>query len=134
LLHSPRYPFGYGLSYASFVYSDLKLNKDLLRAGKDSIDLAVTIHNSSERDGTETVQLYLRDMAASVARPVKELIGFQQVFLKKGETKTIHFTVSEKNCRFYNQQLNYVSEPGVFKLMVGGNSCDVLETSFELKK
>jgi beta-glucosidase len=132
LLHSPRYPFGYGLSYASFAYSDLKLNKDILRIRKDSLDLAVTISNTGTMDGTETVQLYLRDMAASVARPVKELIGFQQVLLHPGETKTIHFTVSEKDCRFYNQQLKYISEPGTFKLMVGGNSRDVLETSFEL--
>ncbi len=132
LLHSPRYPFGYGIGYSPFQYSGFTLSKSSLRKGKDSFSASVTVTNTGRYDGEETVQLYLRDHTASVARPVKELIQYRKVWLKSGESKTIVFMVDEKQCRFYNQQLAYISEPGKFTLFVGGNSRDVMETTFEL--
>ena len=132
LLHSPRYPFGYGIGYSPFQYSGFTLSKSSLRKGKDSFSASVTVTNTGRYDGEETVQLYLRDHTASVARPVKELIQYRKIWLKSGESKTIVFMVDEKQCRFYNQQLAYISEPGKFTLFVGGNSRDVMETTFEL--
>jgi beta-glucosidase len=131
LPNDPKFPFGYGLSYTSFSYSDLKLSGNTFKAG-DSLTASVVLTNSGKFDGKETVQLYIRDLVGSVVRPVKELKGFQQVFLKAGESKTISFTISADMLRFYNDKLVYQFEPGEFTIFIGGNSRDVKEGSFKL--
>lgn len=133
LRNSPRFPFGYGLSYTNFTYSDIILNKNTIRPG-EKIQATITVTNSGNFDGEETVQLYIRDMVASITRPVKELKGFQKIFLKKGESKQLLFTITENDLRFYNNKLNYISEPGKFKLFIGTNSNDVKEAEFALIK
>lgn len=129
--NSPLFPFGYGLSYTNFTYSDIKLSAQSMKlTGK--ITATVTVTNTGEYDGEEVVQLYLRDMVASIARPVKELKGFQKIWLKKGETKEVSFTISIEDLKFYNSDLQYVAEPGTFKVFVGGNSEEVKEAQFTL--
>ena len=127
----PKYPFGYGLGYSNFTYSDISLSAVSFKPGQ-SITASVTVTNTGKYDGKETVQLYTRDITASVVRPVKELKGFQQVFLKAGESKKITFTVTANDLRFYNDKLQYIYEPGDFKLFIGGNSRDVKEKNFVL--
>jgi beta-glucosidase len=130
--NEPLFPFGFGLSYTSFDYKNLKLSDSSLTAdGKLKVSVDVT--NSGKYDGAEVVQLYLRDMVGTVTRPVKELKGFQKVFLKKGETRTIEFILTEKDLRFYNSELKFVSEPGEFKVFIGTSSASTLEASFALK-
>jgi beta-glucosidase len=133
LPNSPKYAFGYGLSYTNFSYDDVKLNKSSMTKSA-TITASINVTNTGAREGIETVQLYLRDMIGSLTRPVQELKGFQQVSLKPGETKNISFTIDEKMLRFYNEQLNYVSEPGDFKVMIGGSSNAVKEATFSLVK
>jgi len=130
--NDPLFPFGFGLSYTTFGYKNLKLSDSTL-ANDGKLTVSVEVTNSGNYDGAEVVQLYIRDLVGSVTRPVKELKGFQKVFLKKGETRTVEFTLTEKDLRFYNSDLKYVSEPGDFKVFVGTNSDDVLEGSFALK-
>jgi len=131
--NEPLYPFGYGLSYSMFSYSDLKLDKQKLTPdGK--LNVSVVLTNTGKYDGAEVVQLYTRDMVGSITRPVKELKGFQKVFLKAGESKTITFTLTAKDLAFYNSDLKFVSEPGDFKVFVGTNSSSCLEAGFELTK
>lgn len=132
VINSPLYPFGYGLSYTTFDYSDLKLDKSSFKAGQ-SIQASVTLRNTGKYDGEEVVQLYIKDMVGSITRPVKELKGFQKVFLKAGESKAVTFTVSEEDLKFYNNDLKFVAEPGDFTLFIGKNSQDLLATKFELK-
>jgi beta-glucosidase len=132
LRNSPKYPFGYGLSYSKFEYKDIKLNKKQLTSN-ESLTITVTLMNTSDVDGDEIVQLYIRDLVASVVRPVKELKGFQKVFLKAGESREIVFTIGEDDLKFYNRKLQYVAEPGVFSVFIGTNSRDVLEEKFTLK-
>ena len=129
----PKYPFGYGLSYTQFQYSDIQLAKKQYKAN-EKIEAIITVTNTGVYDGEEVVQLYLRDVTASVVRPVKELKGFQKIFLKKGEAKEIRFTLTANDLRFYNDRLQYIYEPGEFKLYIGGNSSDVKETGFEILK
>ena len=129
LPNSPRYPFGYGLSYTQFSYSDLVIGSKTIRKDRP-LTISVKIKNTGRYDGRETVQLYVRDKVASVVRPVKELKGFQQVALKAGETKIISFDLTIEDLKFYNQTLRFIAEPGEFELMVGGNSRDVLSASF----
>ncbi|MDP3913711.1 MAG: beta-glucosidase BglX, partial [Bacteroidota bacterium] len=129
--NEPLFPFGFGLSYTTFDYKNLNLSESTLtKDGKLTVSVELT--NSGNYDGAEVVQLYLRDMVGTVTRPVKELKGFQKVFLKKGETRTIEFTLTEKDLRFYNSELKFVSEPGDFKVFVGTNSVNVLEAPFTL--
>ncbi|MBC6109625.1 beta-glucosidase BglX [Pedobacter fastidiosus] len=130
--NDPLFPFGYGLSYTSFSYSDIKLSSNTLTKGK-SITASVTLTNTGKYDGKEVVQLYTRDLVGSITRPVKELKGFQKISLKAGESKQISFTISENDLKFYNSDLKFVAEPGDFKLFIGTNSRDVKETSFTLK-
>ncbi len=132
VINSPLYPFGYGLSYTTFDYSDLKLDKSSFKAGQ-SIQASVTLRNMGKYDGEEVVQLYIKDLVGSITRPVKELKGFQKVFLKAGESKVVTFTVSEEDLKFYNNDLKFVAEPGDFTLFIGKNSQDLLATKFELK-
>lgn len=132
VINSPLYPFGYGLSYTTFDYSDLKLDKSSFKAGQ-SIQASVTLRNTGKYDGEEVVQLYIKDLVGSITRPVKELKDFQKVFLKAGESKVVTFTVSEEDLKFYNNDLKFVAEPGDFTLFIGKNSQDLLATKFELK-
>lgn len=129
--NTPLYPFGYGLSYTSFKYDNLKLNKDKYAIG-EVVQLAVDIHNTGSFDGKEVVQLYIRDLYASTVRPVRELKGFELVDLKKGEKRTVNFTLTQAELGFYNNQGEYVVEPGEFEVFVGGNSVDTLKSSFML--
>jgi beta-glucosidase len=131
--NAPLYPFGYGLSYTHFTYSNLKVDRKTIHPG-DQLHVSVTVTNDGNYDGEETAQLYIRDLVGSVSRPVKELRGFQKVFLKKGESKTLHFTIKDADLKFYNKDMKWTDEPGDFKVFVGGNSRDVLETGFTLEK
>lgn len=130
--NDPLYPFGFGLSYTTFNYSDVKLSANTLTKGK-SITASVTLSNTGKYDGKEVVQLYIRDLVGSITRPVKELKGFRKVSLKAGESKTISFNISENDLKFYNSDLKYVAEPGDFKVFIGTNSRDVKEAAFTLK-
>lgn len=129
---TPLYPFGFGLSYTTFDYKNLKINKTAF-AKEEPVMVSVDVTNSGNYDGKEVVQLYIHDEAASLARPVKELKGFELVDLKKGETKTITFILTEKELGFYDNDGNYLVEAGTFKIMVGGSSDKGLESGFELK-
>jgi beta-glucosidase len=122
--NEPLFPFGYGLSYTSFTYGDLKLSSTNLK-GNQTLTASVELTNSGQYDGAEVVQLYIRDLVGTSTRPVKELKGFQKVLLKKGETKTISFKITPNDLKFYNYDLKYDWEPGEFVIMVGGNSRDV---------
>lgn len=130
--NTPLYPFGYGLSYTTFSYSDITLSSKILKPG-DKITASVNITNTGTRKGKETVQLYTRQMVGSIARPVKELKGFQQITLEPGETRKVTFPISVNNLKFYNSDLKYVYEPGAFKVFIGTNSADVKEADFTVK-
>ncbi len=129
--NSPRFPFGYGLSYSNFTYSDITLNRNVIGFA-DSIVAKITVTNTGSYDGEETVQLYIRDKVASLVRPVKELKGFQKVFLTKGEQRELVFTIHVNDLKFYNAALEYMAEPGSFDLFIGGNSRDVRTAGFTL--
>jgi beta-glucosidase len=122
--NTPRYAFGHGLSYTSFSYSGLALDHSQLHPGQ-SATLSFELANSGAREGEEVVQLYLRDIVASVVRPLKELKGFQKVKLKPGERRRIQFTIDRETLSFFNRQLQWGAEPGEFKLMVGSASDDI---------
>jgi len=124
ITNEPLYPFGFGLSYTHFTYGDLVLDRTQLK-GKQKLTASITITNSGKYDGAEVVQLYIRDVVGSITRPVKELKGFQKVFLKAGESKTVSFTITPDDLKFYNYNLKYDWEPGDFTIMIGGNSRDV---------
>ncbi|MBQ7916397.1 MAG: glycoside hydrolase family 3 C-terminal domain-containing protein [Firmicutes bacterium] len=117
----PLYDFGYGLSYSKFEYSDLRISADTLKRG-EQLTVSVNLENTSDMDGTETVQLYLRDLFASAVRPVKELCGFKKVFVKAGEKVRVSFDVNEDTLKYYDAELNYVAENGEFRLFIGGSS------------
>ncbi|MFT3949366.1 MAG: fibronectin type III-like domain-contianing protein [Agriterribacter sp.] len=129
--NDPLYPFGFGLSYTTFSYSDIALSKTSFKPGEKVI-ASVTVTNTGNISGKEVVQLYIRDMAGSITRPVKELKGFQKIELKAGESKTVSFIISAEDLKFYNSDLKFVAEPGDFKLFIGTNSRDVKETGFKL--
>jgi beta-glucosidase len=129
--NDPLYPFGYGLSYTHFEYSNMKLSNNVLK-NTGNITVTVTLKNTGDKDGTEVAQLYTRQMVGSITRPVKELKGFERVFLKAGESKNLSFTISVQDLKFYNSDLKFVAEPGNFKVFVGGNSRDVKEADFKL--
>lgn len=122
--NDPVYPFGYGLGYSSFSYSDIKLSAASLK-GNQTLTATVTITNTGKYDGKEVVQLYIRDVVGSVTRPVKELKGFQKVDIKAGESKTVSFAVTPEELKFYNYDLKYDWEGGEFEIMIGSNSRDV---------
>lgn len=132
-VNDPLYPFGYGLSYTTFEYGDVKLNSNKMNEN-GSVEASVTVSNTGNKDGNEIVQLYIRDEAASISRPVKELKGFEKIFLKAGETKTVKFTITADQLKFYNNNIDYVCEPGMFEVMIGKNSQDVKSSKFELVK
>ena len=126
------FPFGYGLSYTTFDYSDLTLSAAEMSVN-GAIEASVTITNTGNYDADEVVQMYIRDMVGSVVRPVKELKGFQRISLKKGESKKVTFTIDAELLKFYNAKLDFVCEPGEFEVMVGPNSRDVKVKKFFLK-
>ncbi|SBW04886.1 beta-glucosidase BglX [uncultured Dysgonomonas sp.] len=129
--NEPLYPFGYGLSYTTFEYSDVKLSSTSIDA-KGELTASVTVTNKGKADGAEVVQLYIRDLVGSVTRPVKELKGFEKVFIKAGESKTVSFKITPELLKFYNYDLDYVFESGDFDVMIGGNSHDVKSARFTL--
>lgn len=129
---TPQFPFGFGLSYTTFEYKNLKLDKTAIALG-EAVKASVDVTNTGKYDGKEVVQLYIHDEVASLARPVKELKGFELVDLKKGETKTITLTLTGKELGFFDNNGNYLVEPGTFKIMVGGSSDKGLESRFEIK-
>ncbi|MBF5026215.1 beta-glucosidase BglX [Planobacterium oryzisoli] len=122
--NTPLYPFGYGLSYTSFTYSEPRVSKERPK-GNDKLQVSVDVSNTGSYDGAEVVQLYVRDLVGSNTRPVKELKGFEKVLLKKGETKTVTFTLTPEDLKFYDHKLNYEWEEGEFDIMVGTNSAEV---------
>ena len=128
---TPLYPFGYGLSYTRFDYGKMKLSSEKIPADGE-LKVSVDVKNAGDYDGEEVVQLYIKDDFASVTRPVKELKGFQKIFLKKGETKTVEFQIGKEQLAFYDRDMNWTVEPGSFKVYVGTNSVDVQEASFEV--
>lgn len=130
--NDPLYPFGYGLSYTTFSYSDITLSSSEINAdGK--LTASVTVTNTGKRDGAEVVQLYIRDLVGSVTRPVRELKGFEKVMIKAGESKPINFQITPDMLKFYNYDLEYVNEPGDFEIMIGSNSKEVKKNIFTLK-
>ena len=130
--NDPLFPFGYGLSYTTFAYSGLQLS-DSVMTGSQPLNVSVAVTNTGNYDAEEVVQLYVRDMVGSVTRPVKELKGFKKVLIKKGESVTVSFALTEADLRFYDANMNFVSEPGEFRVFVGGKSRDVLEGKFWLR-
>jgi beta-glucosidase len=129
--NDPLYPFGYGLSYTTFSITPVTLSANTIRqTGK--IQATVTVSNTGNYDGQEVVQLYVQDIYGSVTRPVKELKGFQKIFLKKGESKKVTFNLSAADLKFYNASLKYAAEPGDFNVFVGANSRDVSTAKFTL--
>jgi beta-glucosidase len=131
--NTPRYAFGYGLSYTTFAYSDIKLSKTVIGKG-EATEVSFTLTNTGRFAGEEVVQLYLQDPVASVARPIKELKDFQKVLLKSGESKQIKFTLDSDKMAFYNTKLQWITEPGQFRVMIGSASDDIrLRANFDLK-
>lgn len=130
----PKYEFGYGLSYTTFKYDNLLLNKKKITAA-DKIEVSLNVTNTGKYAGEEVVQLYLRDKVGSIVRPMKELKDFQKIKLNAGETKTVKFIIDKEKLSFFNANLNWVAEPGDFDLMIGASSADIrLKDSFELVK
>lgn len=131
--NEPLFPFGFGLSYTTFDYSNLKISSDKMNfSGK--LKVTVDVANTGNFDGKETVQLYIRDLVGSVTRPVRELKGFQKIALKKGEKQTVSFDITVEDLKFYNSDLQFAAEPGQFDIFVGGNSTADKKVSFELTK
>ncbi|HEY6107704.1 MAG TPA: glycoside hydrolase family 3 N-terminal domain-containing protein [Gemmatimonadales bacterium] len=128
---TPLYPFGYGLSYTTFAYRDLRLAASRL-GPRDTIAVSVTVANTGARRGTDVVQLYVRDEVASVTRPVRELKGFQRVTLDPGESRTVQFRVPVRDLAFWNASMKLVVEPGTFRMFVGPNAAEGLESGFEV--
>jgi len=121
--NDPLYPFGYGLSYTKFGYSDIKLSKTKLK-GNETLTATVTVTNQGQYAGEEVVQLYISDLVASISRPVKELKDFKKVSLQAGEAKEVTFSITPQQLKFYNSQLKYDWEPGQFGIQIGTNSAD----------
>jgi beta-glucosidase len=132
LKNSPKFPFGYGLSYTKFNYSDLKLSSTKMK-NNETIRVSFQLSNVGKVAGEEVVQLYLKDKFGSVVRPILELRDFQKVKLNAGESKTIEFTIDKEKLSFYNDKLEFIAEAGDFEVMIGASSADIkLKSNFEL--
>jgi beta-glucosidase len=129
--NEPLFPFGFGLSYTNFDYSNLKISSDKMNFN-GKLKVTVDVTNTGNYDGKETVQLYIRDLVGSVTRPVRELKNFQKITLKKGEKQIVSFDITIEDLKFYNSDLQFVAEPGQFDVFVGGNSAADKKVSFEL--
>ncbi|HEY9755911.1 MAG TPA: beta-glucosidase BglX [Oculatellaceae cyanobacterium] len=129
--NTPLFPFGYGLSYTEFEYGPVTLSSSSLKPS-ETLTVRTTVKNVGKRAGVETMQLYVRDLVGSITRPVKELKGFQKVELQPGEQKTISFKLSPEDLRFYNANLDFVTEPGEFKVFCGPDSANLKEAKFSL--
>lgn len=126
------YPFGYGLSYTTFRFSDVTLSQPSI--GMDNqLVASVTVTNTGDRAGSEVVQLYIRDLVGSVTRPVKELKGFEKIYLQPNESRTVRFTIAPEMLKFYNADLQFVAEPGDFDVMIGPDSQNVKTARFTLR-
>ena len=130
--NTPLYPFGHGLSYTSFKYDLLKLDRKEYSVN-DKVTVSVNIKNTGQVMGKEVVQLYIQDLFASITRPVKELKSFRMVELKPGESKSIEFILDKSSFGFFDNDGKYIIEPGKFKVYIGGSSYTDLEAGFELK-
>ncbi len=130
--NTPLYPFGYGLSYTTFEYSNFNISKDEIGL-KDTLSVTVDVKNTGKYDGDEVVQLYVRDLVGSVTRPVKELKGFKKVFIKTGETTSINFKLTANDLAFYTRSMEFKSEPGDFEVFVGSSSDNLQVLGFKLK-
>ncbi|WP_281239438.1 beta-glucosidase BglX [Flavobacterium praedii] len=129
--NEPLFPFGFGLSYTNFEYSNLKISSDKMNFN-GKVNVSVDLTNTGKFDGKEVVQLYIKDVVGSVTRPVRELKGFQKIALKKGEKQTVTFEINIEDLKFYNSDLQFVAEPGLFEVFVGGNSNADNKVSFNL--
>ena len=129
--NSPLYPFGYGLSYTTFTYTNLKVKTPAITA-EQTLVVTVEVTNSGQRAGDEIAQLYVRDLLACTTRPVRELKGFQQVWLLPGETKTLQFDVPAQRLGFCDPKMKTIVEPGDFKVWVGPSSAEGLEGDFRV--
>ena len=129
--NAPLYPFGYGLSYTEFDYSEVKLSADTLTRG-GNLTAGVILKNVGEYEGAEAVQLYICDEVGSVVRPVRELKGFQKIWLKPGEEKQVTFTITEEMLKFYDINMEYVAEKGRFTVFIGGDSSTQNQAQFQL--
>ena len=129
---TPLFPFGYGLSYTQFKFTNLQLSAPRIRPD-GSLTATVELENTGQRAGDEVVQLYIRDVAASITRPVKELKGFQRITLQPGEKKRVEFKLTARELGFYNREMRFVVEPGEFRVMVGPNSVELIESKFEVE-
>ncbi len=129
--NEPLYPFGFGLSYTTFNISTPVLDKAVMNEN-GSITVKVNVKNTGSKDGEEVVQLYIRDLVGSITRPVKELKAFRKIFLKSGEQKEVSFLLTANDLKFYNSKLDFIAEPGDFKVFVGNSSANVGEASFRL--
>jgi beta-glucosidase len=132
LAGGPLFPFGHGLSYTAFRYAGLRLGATTITP-KDSLAVRVDVTNTGQREGVEVAQLYVRDVVASVTRPVRALAGFRRVALKPGETRTVEFRLAPDQLGFYDRVMRFVVEPGTFEVFVGGDPMDGLEASFEVR-
>ena len=130
---SPLYPFGYGLSYTTFEYSNLSISSPSIKMD-ETLKVSVDVRNSGKYDGEEVVQLYVRDMVGSVTRPIRELKGFKKIFIKSGESARVEFSLTSNDLAFYNQNMEYIAEPGDFMLFIGGNSDASLGLGFRLEE
>ena len=129
--NAPLFPFGFGLSYTTFSYSEPKADKTVFKKGQN-LQISVKVTNTGSRAGEEVVQLYVRDLVGSVTRPVKELKGFEKIMLKPGETKEVKFTLTDRDLSFYRRDMSFGSEPGDFEIMVGGNSAEVKKLKVQM--
>ena len=129
--NEPLYPFGFGLSYTQFSYGEPMLSKNRMTE-KDSIVVNITIQNTGSRAGEEIVQMYIRDMVGSISRPVKELKGFEKIYLQPGQSREVSFTIKPSLLKFYDSNLDFIFEPGEFQVMIGPNSRDIKSLSFHL--
>lgn len=132
IANTPQYPFGFGLSYTTFAYENMGINRTVF-GFNDKLEVSVVVKNTGERDGEEVVQLYVRDLVGSITRPLKELKGFKKIFLKRGETQTVSFTLTSDDLAFYHPNLEKKAEAGEFDIMIGGSSETVKSLRVTLK-
>ena len=128
---TPQWPFGFGLSYAEFEYSNIRSSADEFRVG-EKLTISAELRNTGDRAATEVVQLYVRDLVGSVTRPVRELKGFRRVHVEPGETVTVEFDLTAGDLAFYGRDMQLVVEPGEFQAWIGGSSDAELRTQFRL--